>query len=41
MAYNFKEIEKKWQTKWEKQGTFNVRGCGFHGGGRTKTAGDR
>ncbi len=25
MAYNFKEIEKKWQTKWEKQGTFNAK----------------
>ena len=25
MAYNFKEIEKKWQTKWEKEGTFNAK----------------
>ena len=24
MAYNFKEIEKKWQNKWEKEGTFNA-----------------
>lgn len=24
MAYNFKEIEKKWQCKWEKDGTFNA-----------------
>ena len=22
MAYNFKEIEQKWQKKWEKEGTF-------------------
>lgn len=25
MAYNFKEIEKKWQDKWEKEGTFNAK----------------
>ena len=25
MAYNFKEIEKKWQNKWEKEGTFNAK----------------
>lgn len=25
MAYNFKEIEKKWQEKWYKEGTFNVK----------------
>ncbi len=25
MAYNFKEIEKKWQTKWYKEGTFNAK----------------
>ena len=24
MAYNFKEIEKKWQKKWESEGTFNA-----------------
>ena len=24
MAYNFKEIEKKWQEKWYKEGTFNA-----------------
>ena len=24
MSYNFKEIEKKWQNKWEKEGTFNA-----------------
>ena len=24
MDYNFKEIEKKWQNKWEKEGTFNA-----------------
>lgn len=24
MAYNFKEIEKKWQDKWLKEGTFNA-----------------
>ena len=24
MAYNFKEIEKKWQDKWYKEGTFNA-----------------
>ena len=25
MSYNFKEIEKKWQTKWEKEGTFYAK----------------
>ena len=25
MSYNFKEIEKKWQDKWEKEGTFNAQ----------------
>lgn len=25
MAYNFKEIEKKWQEKWDNEGTFNVK----------------
>ena len=25
MAYNYKEIEKKWQDKWEKEGTFNAK----------------
>lgn len=25
MAYNFKEIEKKWQDKWQKEGTFNAK----------------
>ena len=25
MAYNFKEIEKKWQEKWETEGTFNAK----------------
>ncbi len=25
MAYNFKEVEKKWQNKWEKEGTFNAK----------------
>lgn len=25
MAYNFKEIEKKWQDKWEKEGTFYAK----------------
>ncbi|MCI8636933.1 MAG: leucine--tRNA ligase, partial [Clostridia bacterium] len=25
MAYNFKDIEKKWQDKWEKDGTFNAK----------------
>ena len=25
MAYNFKEIEKKWQKKWETDGTFNAK----------------
>ena len=24
MAYNFKSIEKKWQDKWEEEGTFNA-----------------
>lgn len=24
-AYNFKEIEKKWQNKWEKEGAFNAK----------------
>ncbi len=24
MAYNFKEVENKWQKKWEKEGTFNA-----------------
>ena len=24
MAYNFKSIEKKWQKKWEEEGTFNA-----------------
>lgn len=24
-AYNFKEIEKKWQNKWGKEGTFNAK----------------
>ena len=24
MAYNFKEVEKKWQEKWENEGTFNA-----------------
>ena len=24
MAYNFKEIEKKWQNKWYTEGTFNA-----------------
>ena len=24
MSYNFKEVEKKWQDKWEKEGTFNA-----------------
>ncbi len=24
MAYNFKEVEKKWQDKWYKEGTFNA-----------------
>ncbi|MDR0978469.1 MAG: leucine--tRNA ligase [Lachnospiraceae bacterium] len=24
MAYNFKDIEKKWQDKWDKEGTFNA-----------------
>ncbi len=23
--YNFKEVEKKWQDKWEKEGTFNAK----------------
>ena len=25
MAYNFREIEKKWQEKWDKEGTFNAK----------------
>ena len=25
MGYNFKEVEKKWQNKWEKEGTFNAK----------------
>ena len=25
MTYNFKEVEKKWQNKWEKEGTFNAK----------------
>ena len=25
MAYNFKEVEKKWQKKWENEGTFNAK----------------
>lgn len=25
MAYNYKEIERKWQDKWEKEGTFNAK----------------
>ncbi len=25
MAYNFKEVEEKWQRKWEKDGTFNAK----------------
>ena len=25
MGYNFKEIEKKWQTKWYSEGTFNAK----------------
>ncbi len=25
MAYNFKEIEKRWQQKWETEGTFNAK----------------
>ena len=24
MSYNYKEIEKKWQNKWEKEGTFHA-----------------
>ena len=24
MAYNFKEIEKKWQDKWEEEKTFKT-----------------
>ena len=24
MAYNFKQVEKKWQLKWDKEGTFNA-----------------
>ncbi len=25
MAYNFKEVEEKWQKKWEDEGTFNAK----------------
>ncbi len=25
MAYNFKEVEQKWQNKWEKEGTFHAK----------------
>ncbi len=25
MSYNFKKVEKKWQEKWEKEGTFNAK----------------
>lgn len=25
MAYNFKEVEKKWQNKWDSEGTFNAK----------------
>ena len=25
MSYNFKEVEKKWQNKWETEGTFNAK----------------
>ena len=25
MAYNFKEVEKKWQEKWDNEGTFNAK----------------
>ena len=25
MSYNYKEIEKKWQAKWDKEGTFNAK----------------
>ena len=25
MTYNFKEVEKKWQDKWEKEGTFYAK----------------
>ena len=25
MAYNFKEVEKKWQNKWYTEGTFNAK----------------
>ncbi len=25
MSYNFKEVEKKWQTKWYTEGTFNAK----------------
>ena len=25
MAYNFKEVEEKWQNKWYKEGTFNAK----------------
>ena len=23
--YNFKEVEQKWQKKWEEEGTFNAK----------------
>ena len=25
MSYNFKEVEHKWQKKWEEEGTFNAK----------------
>ena len=25
MSYNFKEVEQKWQKKWEKEGTFYAK----------------
>ena len=25
MSYNFKEIEKRWQQKWEQEGTFKAK----------------
>lgn len=25
MSYNFKEVERKWQEKWDKEGTFNAK----------------
>ena len=36
--YNFKEVEKKWQNKWEKEGTFNandISDIGAFGSGNT------